>query len=164
MTGLDRMAPLFAYPDDGYAAKAGESARLLGIEAMRTFADAVAAMPAAELQERFVEAFDLDPDCSPDLGWHLFGEQYGRGVWMARLRVDERRLCLEESSELPDHLANVLMILAREEQPRAAALARFVAPAIDKLLAGLERRDSPFRHAVTAVRQMVAESCGAGDA
>lgn len=167
MTPLERLAPLFAYPDEGYAAKAGESARLVGLEPMRVFGDAVAAMSAAELQEQFVEAFDLDPDCAPDLGWHLFGERYERGEWLARLRADLRRLGVESSTELPDHLTNVLMILAREEPPQAEELARFVAPALDRLHAGLERRESPFRHALAAVREVVAASSparrGAGD-
>ena len=163
MTPLDRLASLFSYPDDGYVARAGESARLCDLKPMRVFADEVAAMPAADLQERFVEAFDLDPDCTPDLGWHLFGERYERGEWLAHLRADQRRLGIEASAELPDHLSNVLMILAKDEPQRAAELARFVTPALDKLVAGLERRQSPFRHAVTAVRDAVTESVGASD-
>ena len=164
MTSLDRLAPLFAYPDEGYAARAAESARRLGLEPMRAFADAVTAMPSPTLQEQFVEAFDLDPDCAPDLGWHLFGERYERGEWLTRLRADLRRLGLETTAELPDHLTNVLMVLARDDRPRAEALARFVTPALDRLHAALERRESPFRHALTAVRQIVAAaSRGTGD-
>jgi nitrate reductase delta subunit len=167
MTSLDRLAPLFAYPDDGYGARAAESARALGLDPLRVFADTVTAMPADALEERFVEAFDMDPDCAPDLGWHLFGERYERGEWLASLRADQRRLGLDTSPELPDHLTNVLMILARDERARAHALARFVAPALDRLQASLERRESPFRHALAAVRQVVAAASppgtGAGD-
>lgn len=167
MTTLDRLAPLFAYPDDGYAEIARESARRLGLAPVRAFADAVTAMPPAELQERFVETFDLDADCAPDLGWHLFGERYERGEWLAGLRADLRRLGLEASAELPDHLTNVLRILARDEPKQAEALARFVAPALDSLHAALERRQSPYRHALAAVRQIVAASApsrsGGGD-
>jgi nitrate reductase delta subunit len=158
MMSLDRLAPLFAYPDEGYAARAAESARLLGLEPMRAFADAVTAVPAAALQEQFVETFDLDPDCAPDLGWHLFGERYERGEWLARLRADLRRLGLQTSAELPDHLTNVLMILARDEPARADALARLVTPAFDKLQTALERRESPFRHVLTAVQAIVSAS------
>lgn len=158
MTSLDRLAPLFVYPDDRYAATAAESARLLGLEPMRVFADAVISMPSAALQEEFVETFDLDPDCAPDLGWHLFGERYERGEWLARLRADLRRLGLETSAELPDHLTNVLRILARDEQSRADALARLVTPALDKLHTALDRRASPFRHVLTAVQEIVAAS------
>ena len=161
---LERLAPLFVYPDDGYAARAAESARLLGLAPLATFADAIAGTPAATLQEQFVEAFDLDPDCAPDLGWHLFGERYERGEWLVRLRGDLRRLGLEPSTELPDHITNVLRILALDEPPQRAGLARDVGPVLDSLHAALERRNSPFRHALAAARQAVAASTGgAGD-
>jgi nitrate reductase delta subunit len=163
VTLLDRIAALFAYPDAGYAARAAESARHLDLEPIRVFAEAIASTPTAELQERFVEAFDLDPDCAPELGWHLFGERYERGEWLADLRTSQRRLGLEASTELPDHLTNVLRMLAREEPSRADALARTIAPAIDQLYAALARRDSPYRHVVTAVRDLTAPSKGNGD-
>jgi nitrate reductase delta subunit len=157
MTSLDRLSTLFAYPGDGYAERAAASARALGLTPLRAFAEAVADLPATELQERFVEAFDLDPDCSPDLGWHLFGERYERGEWLASLRGDLRRLAVEDSAELPDHLANVLRILARDDAPQARALAELVAPALARLEAALARRDSPFRHAVAAVRHVTTQ-------
>ena len=164
MTPLERLVPLFSYPDGGYGARASESARVLGLEPLSALADAIATLPESELQEQFVEAFDLDPDCSPDLGWHLYGERYERGEWLARLRGDLRRLGLEPSVELPDHLTNVLRILAHDDPSRGDDLARAVAPALDSLHAALERRNSPFRHAVAAVRQAVAASSrGAGD-
>ena len=164
MTPLERLVPLFSYPDDGYAARASESAQVLGLEPLCALADAIAALPESDLQEQFVEAFDLDPDCSPDLGWHLYGERYERGEWLARLRGDLRRLGLEPSAELPDHLTNVLRILAHDDPARGDDLARAVAPALDSLHTALERRNSPFRHAVAAVRQAVAASSrGAGD-
>lgn len=163
MKRLDRIAPLFAYPDSGYAARAAESARLLDLEPIRDFAEAITDTSTAELQERFTEVFDLDPDCAPDLGWHLFGERYERGEWLADLRADQRRLGIEASAELPDHLTNILRTLARDEPSRADALARTIAPAIAQLHAALVKRDSPYRHAVTAVRQVTAASKGNGD-
>lgn len=164
MTRLDRLAPLFTYPGDGYAERAGEEARLLRLASLRAFADAVAGLPVTDLQERFVEAFDLDPDCAPDLGWHLFGERYERGEWLAGLRADLRRVGLEPSTELPDHLTNVLRLLAHDQPAKAQELAQVVAPAFETLHAGLERRESPFRHALAAVREIVAASGGTGDA
>ena len=155
MTPLEHLASLFTYPDEGYARRLAASADAAGLESLRVFADAVAHVPTATLQEQYVEAFDLDPDCSPDLGWHLYGERYERGEWMASLRGDLRRLGLDASAELPDHLANVLSILARDDEARRELLATTIAPAIDRLRHALERRESPFRHAVTAVQEAV---------
>jgi nitrate reductase molybdenum cofactor assembly chaperone NarJ/NarW len=152
---LDRIAPLFAYPGDGYAAGVAESARDADLPPLRAFASAVTALPTVQLQEQFVETFDLDPDCALDLGWHLFGERYERGEWLASLRGDLRRVGLEPSAELPDHLTNVLLLLAREDPARAADLAARVRPALDRLQAALMRRNSPYQHALSAARQVL---------
>lgn len=166
MTRLEQIAPLFRYPDAEYAARAAASAAALKLDALVAFAGIVVAMPRPHLQECYVDAFDLDPACAPELGWHLFGERYERGEWLASLRRDLRRLAIDEAGELPDHVTNVLMLLARDEPSRAADLALLVAPAFDALHAALERRDSAFRYPVAAARQIVAAALvpvGQGD-
>ena len=164
MTALDRLAALFVYPDAGYRRLAEESASIAGDGPMRHFADGIAHMRTTDLQERFVEVFDFDPDCAPDLGWHLFGERYERGEWLVSLSADMRRLGIETSNGLPDHLSNVLRLLARDDPERAAALAGVVSPAIEKLQGALTKRDSVYRHAIEAVQQVIGQFVAAGGA
>jgi nitrate reductase delta subunit len=157
MRPLERIGSLFAYPIDGYAVQALEAAGDLDdAPSLRQFADAIAPMTTAELQEQFVETFDLQADCSLDLGWHLFGERYERGEWLARLRADLRRTGVGDSLELPDHITNVLVLLDRDEPASAAALATQIGPAFDRLHEALARRDSPYRYLVDAAREMAA--------
>jgi nitrate reductase delta subunit len=154
MIALDRLASLFRYPDAGFAARLASASD--DPEPVRAFAAAVADLPLAVLQERFVETFDLDPACAPELGWHLFGERYERGEWLAGLRDDLRRVGLLEGAELPDHLVNVLRLLGRADPPRAAELAAFIAPALETLHGGLRRRESPYAHLLAAARLALA--------
>lgn len=157
MRPLERIGLLFAYPIDGYAVQALEAARDLDdAPSLAKFVDAIAPMTTAELQEQFVETFDLQADCSLDLGWHLFGERYERGEWLARLRADLRRTGVDDSLELPDHITNVLALLERDEPASAAALASQIGPAFDRLHEALTRRDSPYRHLVDAAREIAA--------
>jgi nitrate reductase delta subunit len=155
MITLETLASLLRYPDAGYAQRLAASASG-DVAPLRAFAAAVGDLPLAVLQERYVDTFDLDPACAPELGWHLFGERYERGEWLAGLRDDLRRVGLDEGAELPDHLVNVLRLLGREDAPRAAELAAFIAPALDALHAELERRASPYRHLLSAARVVLA--------
>ena len=155
MTSLEVLASLFRYPDERYAARAGDAAARLAIAPLRTFAQSIAEMSTEEIQELFVRTFDLDPDCALDLGWHLFGERYERGEWLSRLRGGLQQAGCETSSELPDHMTNVLALIERADPSRAGQLARLVAPVLDRLEAALDRRDSPFRHLVVAVKELV---------
>ena len=89
-----------------------------------------------ELQELYAATFDLDPHCSLEVGWHLFGENYERGEFLVKMRVELRRLGVGESTELPDHLTHALAALGRMEPQEAAEFATAcLFPALDKMCA-----------------------------
>jgi nitrate reductase delta subunit len=166
---LDSLAALVHYPDgdlhgrvrscvDEAAAMSPAAAGELG-----RFAEAIARPTLGELQEQYTEAFDLNPACALDLGWHLFGEAHERGAFMAALRDDLRRAGVAESTELPDHLTHVLALVGREPPAQAAALVALVTPAIERVHRALEERASPYVHVLAAVRAVVA-GIGAPDA
>lgn len=155
---LPLLARLLEYPGPGYldvvvrchgAAELGDpdSARRL-----ESFAAAVEGKSIEALQELFTRTFDLDPKCTLDLGWHLFGENYERGDFLVRMREELSRHGVDEGQELPDHLPHVLDLLARVEPDRAAELStRSVIPAVEKIRKGLEGQDNPFEHVLVAV-------------
>jgi nitrate reductase delta subunit len=101
-------------------------------------------MPLAELQERYSDAFDFNPSCTLDLGWHLFGESHERGAFMAALLDDMAGAGLAATAELPDHLTNVLALLAREAPDRAAMLADIVEPAVTRVHRALAEAGNPY--------------------
>jgi nitrate reductase delta subunit len=149
------LARLVAYPDE----RMHDDARAMlaavhatpGGAAAAEFLDVTEPMTPTALQEEYTTAFDFDPACTLDLGWHLFGESHKRGALLARLREDMRRAGIPESPELPDHLTQVLELVAREPEERAAPLAEIVLPAVGAIERRLAKRGSPYAHVLAAV-------------
>ena len=142
---------LFEYPDDGYRARAEHCASAIGSEELRAFARAIAELSTGELQELFIQSFDLNPASALEIGWHLFGEQYERGEFLVDLRGRLRAAGIAERGELPDHLLHVLPLMARLEAADAERFAtRFLVPALEKIAAALPE-GNPFRSLVNAV-------------
>jgi nitrate reductase delta subunit len=108
-------------------------------------------MSTAELQEEYTAAFDFDPACALELGWHLFGESRERGAFLAALREDLTSAGIQESHELPDHATHVLALVAREDYARAAQLADLVMPAVGAIERALLKRRSPYVHVFAAM-------------
>ncbi|MGH9449637.1 MAG: nitrate reductase molybdenum cofactor assembly chaperone, partial [Terriglobia bacterium] len=77
-------------------------------ELIERFCSTCDAMTAGALQELYTSTFDMRPDCTTNLGYHLFGDDVRRNIFMAQLkeRMETRRVQL--GNELPDHLSLVL--------------------------------------------------------
>jgi nitrate reductase delta subunit len=150
----DRLAFLCEYPRAAYRDAAG---------AAPDFAEAIAALSDTELEELYVQSFEMNPDRALEIGWHLFGEQYERGEFLVKMRVELRRYGIPETTELPDHLSQVLRLLARLPDADAAAFAaQFAAPALEKIAAALEGSGSPYERLIQAVRDRIAAPAAAG--
>ena len=86
------------------------------------------------MQELYVQTFEFNPACTLEIGWHIFGENYERGEFLVRMREQLRRHGIAESSELPDHLCHILLLLDRLDPEEAADLVgQFVLPALAKI-------------------------------
>ena len=105
----------------------------------------------ARLQEDYVRTFDLDPACSLDMGWHLFGERPERGAFMAALRADLAAAGVAEDGNLPDYLPTLVRLMGRTDAQAAAALAAVLAPAVAPLLEHVKARQTSFADALAAV-------------
>jgi nitrate reductase delta subunit len=79
------------------------------LERFRCFAEQA---PATRIQELYTGTFDLQAVCYPYVGYHLFGESYKRGMFMARLNEGYQERGYSAVNELPDHVAVVLRFLA----------------------------------------------------
>ena len=147
----ERFAEILTYPDDTYSRRVCDCGELLSrihpalAGAFQGFSKRIIGRPLTELEEFFTRTFDLNPACCLEVGWHLFGENYERGRFLVRMRQELRRRGLEESTEMPDHLAHVLQALARMEPETAAGfISDGVLPAVSKMAEALEGKDSPF--------------------
>jgi nitrate reductase delta subunit len=139
---LARLADLLRYPDTRLTRLAGDS------DGVNAFFDEIEHVAPEGMEELYTRTFDLNPVATLELGWHLWGEQYERGRFLADLRALQEGLGVEMTSELPDHLTVVLLTLARMESPET--LVRQIAPALEKIAKPLDEQGNPYRHLIHA--------------
>ena len=106
-----------------------------------------------KLQELYTQTFDLNPVCTLDLGYHLFGEDYKRGQLLAKLRETEAPYELGQANQLPDHLPVVLRLLAKhkDEELRRSLIVELLVPALGKMLEALGKTDNPYRDLIEVI-------------
>ena len=114
--------------------------------------------PQTDLEEVFTRTFDSNVERALEVGWHIHGENYARGVFMARMRGLLRDHGIEESSELPDHLSHVLLVVAEAKPELASALAGgVVVQALDKIVAGFSEQENPYLAVLAGLKQFLKE-------
>jgi nitrate reductase molybdenum cofactor assembly chaperone len=154
---LRLLARLAAYPGPAVAAEAAECAAALAparaeaAERLTRFAAFAADRVAAE--EAYTAAFDLAPLTSPYVGDHLFGESRERALLMAWLRELQRDAGVAPSAELPDHVSEVLRLLASPlpEDVRDDLAQDALVPVARKMVAALEEARHPYAGVLGAV-------------
>ena len=163
----DELAAMLAYPATGLHATTERCLALLAgddsaaLESIQAFCAETKGLSNEDMEELFTRTFDYNPSSSLEIGWHLFGEQYERGAFLVRMRQEMRRLCLVESSELPDHLTHVLAVLGRIEGASATEFATtHVLPALELMYTGVKDLDSPYEHVLAAIRQVLTAHFG----
>jgi nitrate reductase delta subunit len=136
----ERFAGLFEYPGEDYPARAEDCRAALRREQSEAaapfeeFYSPIQNLNTDELQELFTRTFDLNPMCTLEIGWQLYGEDYQRGEFLVKMREQLRKYDLQESGELPDHLSHALALLAHLEPDEAAEFAgSYLLPALDKM-------------------------------
>ncbi len=126
----------------------GEAARLLG-----RFREFVEESSPETREELYTGTFDLQPLCYPHVGYHLFGEEYRRGMFMAKLREHYRSCGFADGEELPDHICIILRFLGRRE-PRDVErelVAECLIPALEKMVASVAAAMNPYCDALQAL-------------
>jgi nitrate reductase molybdenum cofactor assembly chaperone len=152
---LGTMGRLLSYPDDHYV----QLVELLYLIVQNELPDAakgvsqfgqfVEQCEKHELEEAYTRTFDVNPSCALEIGWHLFGEDYMRGQFLVRMRSELAKYEIPESSDLPDHLAHVLAVIAAMPDDEASQFSHAcVFPALHKMQASLDKNQSPYRHLI----------------
>lgn len=115
------------------------------------FQSLAAARTPGELQELYINAFDLRPDCTANLGYHLFGDDGRRGLFLAELkgRMEANRIAL--GSELPDHMSLVLRYIHQVESERGAVIEDCLLPAVSRMAEVLNGTDNLYKYVLRAL-------------
>lgn len=99
-----------------------------------------------DAEEHYTRTFDINPVCSLEIGWHLYGEDYARGALLVEMRQLMRALGVEEGSELPDHLTAGMRVMGRLSEGKAGLFSTtYVQKALFKMNAGFDDLESPYR-------------------
>ncbi len=135
----------------------GEAAQLL-----RQFREFVEETTPEGLEELYAGTFDLQPLCYPYVGYQLFGEEYRRGMFMARLREHYRSSGFVAGDDLPDHLCVILRFLASRElgEVERELLTDCIIPALGKMVAGFPESANPYRVVLQALLLLLGEHAG----
>jgi len=161
-------ADLWGYPTPALARQAQEAAACAGMgqaAALLTgFHSFVEQTPPARLEELYTGTFDLQAVCYPYVGYHLFGDSYKRGMFMAQLNAGYRERDFSAENELPDHVAVVLRFLAAvpeaersgaavpEDEFSQTLLDEGLIPALDTMARAFgDQSDNPYAGVIRAL-------------
>ncbi len=155
-------ADILDYPERSVARSLGDCAAELEPEILEAYAhlkvfqDAIGDKSLRQLQELYTNAFDLRPDCTPNVGYHLFGDDARRGLFLAELkgRMESRGMPL--GVELPDHIALLLRYLdIAEEEERTIVIVDCLIPAVARMVEVLKPGGNPYEHALSALLSLL---------
>ena len=148
-TLYELLAGLLLYPEAGFTEDVARVNALLVEDhpaAHRVFEPFVRLLPADDLhamQELHARTFDVQAITTLDVGYVLFGEDYKRGALLANLSREHREVGNDCSTELADHLPNVLRLLPRmtDAAVREELVKVLLDPAVKRMIAefGAER-------------------------
>jgi nitrate reductase delta subunit len=165
----DLIATLLAYPSDRTRQTLDRCRTRLRSEVpdavapLDRFAEQTSSMTTEALQELYTQTFDLNPTCSLEVGWHLYGENYARGEFLVAMRQTLRRLNVTESTELPDHLTHALAAFGRMDTAEAGRFGpEFLRPALEKMLQG--PKGGPYAAVLEAIHAAIRAVCPAAPA
>ena len=159
----EQLADLLEYPEVNWAPMMKAYANIDPPEPFESFRTGIEELSLSHLQELYTRTFDLNPVCALEVGYHLFGENYKRGEFLANLRQTEAPFDLGQEHQLPDYLPVLLRLLTKledEEELRASLISECLIPAIGKMLAPLQDGENPYRYLLETVRTALRSEVG----
>ena len=150
----ETLAALLEYPQADFHLRLNEALSGVNNASIRMFVARVGIQTLSELQELYTRTFDLNPVCALEIGYHLFGENYKRGEFLANLRETEAPFDLGQEQQLPDYLPILLRLLIKldDKELRASLISECLIPGLEKMIASMKHAENPYRHLLEAVR------------
>lgn len=164
---FDLFADLLEYPTFATPLKTGLCCQQLQMSQpeagnlLESFYREIEQRTLEQLQELYTVTFDMQPACYPYVGYHLFGESYKRGAFMARLNEAYHSSGFSTGHELPDHVSVILRFLGQERGRRQddfdrVLLREGLAPALEKMGAALKQpAGNPYACVISALLLLV---------
>ncbi len=104
-------------------------------------------------EELYTDTFDIEAVCCPYVGFHLFGEDRARGMFMAKLKEHYRAQNYPLDGELPDHICVMLRFLAgADANDETRDLTSYcLIPALRKMVALFKDKENPYQGVLQTV-------------
>lgn len=151
-------AGILEYPDGSLAEMSAKCAQLLGdsfqdAADIQAFAEFVSSRTREEMEESYIQTFDMTTATTFYLGYHLFGESPKRNALMLKLDEAYHSTGIVTGGELPDHLCVALRFLGAADDPEFCQplIDECILPALGKIEAILKRDKNVYRHVVSAL-------------
>ncbi len=123
------------------------------VNLLKTFRVSLEGLGLGRLEEIYTETFDMREELSLYLGHHLFGEDWRRSAFMARLKERYREAGVSSGAEMPDHLSVVLRFLGSQKpcQETEELLLACVIPAVSRVLENMRGQENPYSAVLQAL-------------
>ncbi len=164
---LDCLASILGYPESDIHDTVRTAQTLFAstcnemVEGLASFGNVIADQPYQDIEELYTRTFDMDPACALEIGWHVFGESYDRGMMLVWMRGQLREYGIEEKRELPDHLTHALRVLARMDEEQQGEFSRLcLLLAVRKVRSGLKSKDCPYTPVINGLDAFLVKNFG----
>ncbi len=107
-----------------------------------------------QIEELFTLTFDLQALTDPYIGYQLCGESQARTMFLLKLQGLYAQQGFSCGTELPDHLSVMLRFIGSNDDPQGNTeiIVDAILPALEKIIAGIETTDHPYRHLLNALQ------------
>ncbi len=154
------LADLLDYPGAGLPSRAAAYSESAdgAAQALKPFVESLRGLSQGDMEELYTRTFDLQPESCLYIGHHLFGEDWRRGMFMARLKHRYAECGFSGGAECPDWLPVVLRFLDAEPRGQEAEelLRECVIPSAARLLRVLDEKSNPYAAVLRALLRYVA--------
>ncbi len=107
-----------------------------------------------QIEEMFTSTFDLQALSDPYVGFQLCGESQARTLFLMKLQELYTKRNFSCGTELPDHLSVMLRFIGSSDDPQGSSeiILDAMLPALEKIIAGIEAQDHPYRQLLGALQ------------
>jgi len=163
---LDAVACCLEYPDAHTARQARLGANALASDypllsaALWSLAVYLERTPPGRAEERYTSLFDVNPVCTLHVGYHVFGDTYPRGEFLAALCAELRTAGVPTNGDLADFLPTLLRLLDRLAEPEDRRSLRQIAllPAVRRMAEALAASKDPWSGILRALPEILVDA------
>jgi nitrate reductase delta subunit len=124
------------------------------LDVLNSFLDHVAETPLLDLEQEYVQTFDMVAEHSLHLTHHLFGDDRGRGPALVDLGEHYKGMGLEaKEGELPDYLPLILEYVSTLEEIEAQIFLADAVKVLTVIAANLEKAENRYAPLLRLVEQ-----------